>query len=184
MIRDEITRERDSWRSLGAGYLLQEFILRHGQQFTAQHLPKRYKMRVPKNCFYNAQALARRSQRLTRPAYSFALRYVEGYVLSPNVPILIHHAWCVDRDDRVIDVTLQDWSTRESVAAECEFYGIVFERRFWPSRRDGDSVLDSCGGFRIGTWLEFDPSFTAALDEARLRSTMFLRSKSRNIGNA
>jgi hypothetical protein len=36
------------------------------------------------------------------------LTYCEGFVLRAAMPIAIHHAWAIDDDQRVIDVTLSD----------------------------------------------------------------------------
>jgi hypothetical protein len=48
--------------------------------------------------------------------------YVEGYVLSPKVPIAIHHAWTVNKAGQVIDPTL-DW--REGSA----YMGVKFTQK-------------------------------------------------------
>jgi hypothetical protein len=152
-IEEWIVVERDSWKSVLNGapsgaWLMHEFLLRNGKRFVSQPKPERYKMRQPKACFWNAARLAKRSR---------VLRYAEGYVASPDIPILIHHAWNVDREDRVVDVTLQDWKTGESRAGNAQYFGIVFEAKHLP--KEGGSMLDSGRGYRIDLWLALDPGF-------------------------
>jgi hypothetical protein len=162
-IGDWITQERDCWKSIvtpgmgGGAWLMQEFLLRNGRKFVSQAKPRRYKMRTPKFCFYNSRRLVTRSRG--------ALRYAEGYAASPEVPILIHHAWAVDSEDRVIDVTLQNYDTRVSRSATTQYFGIVFPKEVWP-RDGGESMLDSGRGFRVDLWLRVDPAFRFVLEEA------------------
>ena len=91
-----------------AFHSIDEWLLKHGRFWTPQPLPKRYRRGIPKWCFGNAQRLA---------LHSKTLRYVEGYAMSV---IPIHHAWCVDANDRVIDVT---W---DHIAPA--YFGVVFDR--------------------------------------------------------
>ena len=51
-----------------------------------------------KACFYNAQRAA------TDDA---DLRYVEGWVISPDCPIPLDHAWIEDTQGRVIELTMR-----------------------------------------------------------------------------
>lgn len=75
-----------------------DFVLQHGEFFEASPLPKPYpyrRYRSAKACFRNANKLAFAHDELT---------YVEGYAESePGFTPL--HAWCVNRDGRVIDPT-------------------------------------------------------------------------------
>jgi len=86
-----------------------DFVLRHGAFCRAQPLPRGYRHGAVKQCFGNAFKLTLRSQ---------GLRYVEGYAVPVESAVLLHHAWCVDRDDRVIDVT---WR-RVGIG----YFGVVF----------------------------------------------------------
>lgn len=160
-IKDWITQERDAFKNIGmvgpsnGAWLMQEFLLRNGRLFYSQPKPRRYKMRTPKYCFYNARMLAKRSHG--------ALGYAEGYLASPGLPLLIHHAWCVDADHRVIDNTLQDRNTDESRSATAQYFGMVFPPEIWP-KGGGESMLDSGRGFRIDLWVTIDPEFKAIID--------------------
>lgn len=155
-MRQLIEHERDTWKLLGAeSWIMQEFILRHGQPFVSQPLPKRFKMRQPKACYRNAYRAMRNNPRL---------RYAEGYMCDPICPFLFHHGWCVDEENRVIDPTLQELNSSKSRSGGANYFGIIFEKRWIP--RGGGCVLAGLHGYKIETWLEFDPGFTAVLAEA------------------
>jgi hypothetical protein len=76
---------------------MEEFVLKEGRAM--QLTPKDPKVTpgVPKECFKNSTdyALAHRDH-----------LYVEGYVMSPKVPVAIHHAWVLNKAGLVIDPTL------------------------------------------------------------------------------
>ena len=67
---------------------LHDFVLKYGQIWQGQCLPKRYRLRPVKACFYNTLMLVRRSK--TR-------RYCEGFVATDDLGMLFHHAWAVNR---------------------------------------------------------------------------------------
>jgi hypothetical protein len=159
-IQDWITKEYNLFKEHGMGgaWLLHEFLLRNGKKFFSQPKPRRYKMRMAKFCFHNSRELVSRSKG--------KLRYAEGYIVSPDLPLLIHHAWCVDGEDRVIDVTLRDYQTGESRAGAAQYFGLVIPKSIWP-KDDSLSVLDSGVGYRIDAWLKIDPGFRTFLDEAK-----------------
>ncbi len=91
-----------------------DFVLRHGKSYLAQPLPVKYRPLIPKQCYYNSYKMICR--------YS-TLRYVEGYVLIPDL-IPIHHAWCVAvGDDKVLDFTLSNTN-------EAEYLGVQFASSF------------------------------------------------------
>lgn len=70
------------------------YLLEHGQEWEASPLPEDIEQGDPKMCFVNAYNLARRN-----PGRLF---YVEGYA---TAVIPTDHAWCVDRQGRVVDNT-------------------------------------------------------------------------------
>jgi hypothetical protein len=74
---------------------LYSYVVKHGRLWTPAPLPRRIKRGMVKQCFTNAQTLAKRSRRL---------QYVEGFAFSSAVPFPVHHAWCVD-GDTVVDPT-------------------------------------------------------------------------------
>jgi hypothetical protein len=86
-----------------------------GRFWTPQARPRRYGKGTERACFHNTLMLT---------VYHPRLRYVEGYALPTirgDVGIPVQHAWAVDAQDRVIDVT---WPEPEHSA----YYGFVIER--------------------------------------------------------
>lgn len=73
-----------------------DFILRAGTWYDAPAEPHRYRQGAPKQCFGNA----------ITAAAGHALRYVEGFASNAIIPDLaIHHAWNLEADGTVVDVT-------------------------------------------------------------------------------
>ena len=70
-----------------------------GRSFEFQPRPDWQERMKPNHCFMNAADLAMSGDGLT---------YCEGYVMFGDVPLLIHHAWVVDEDGRLIDPTLPE----------------------------------------------------------------------------
>jgi len=91
-------------------------LLEHGRAFQpAPKLPNGVKKGVPKQCYANATQIILR-QRSKLPRY----RYCEGYAL-PKRLFPMPHAWLIDDQDRVVDVT---WPEGE------EYFGVVMQRSF------------------------------------------------------
>ncbi|OGC89255.1 MAG: hypothetical protein A2W25_04305 [candidate division Zixibacteria bacterium RBG_16_53_22] len=86
----------------------EEFVLKNGRQWTPAPLPPDIPRMTVKECFRNAAMLALEHPELT---------YVEGYALSI---ISTHHAWCVDKEGRVVDPTWPEVGT--------EYYGVPFDK--------------------------------------------------------
>jgi hypothetical protein len=111
-LRGQLAAQAALYRVAGVNpgaWLAEEFIARVGITCAAQPLPRGYRRAPPKRCFENAATLVRR-----RPD---TLRYCEGYVSRPDVPLLIHHGWAIDAENRVIDPTLPD-------PADCAYVGL------------------------------------------------------------
>lgn len=119
-IKDRIEQDVRVWCQLGVPALLQRFLLATGRTFHPQALPSRYRRMQMKKCFENAMRLVKRS--------NGKLRYAEGYATS-KLGLLIHHAWAVDADDRVIDPTWRD-------PADCEYFGRIFTIEEWERETD------------------------------------------------
>jgi hypothetical protein len=117
-----------------------------GQYYKGQALPKRYRRRPPKACFYNARSLARGSKRL---------RYCEGYAMNLELPILFGHAWALDPADRVIDPTLEH-------PENYQFYGISMGDQFLTRERRYSGVLQNEFGWREESFRQFAPEWAAA----------------------
>lgn len=103
-----------------------DFLLREARFWTAQQLPARYPSMIPRACYWNAWKLAKRFR---------SLRYVEGYAYGGLIPVM--HAWCVDRDDRVIDPT---WAGVYDDLTEVAYFGVVVPREYL--REHGPGVID------------------------------------------
>lgn len=91
-----LTQHAANWRKVGHFALLEEFVLANGKPYKwAEHDRN---MGPQKMCFENAAHLALASD----------LTYVEGFVMRPNFFMAVHHAWVIDDNDTVIDITLRD----------------------------------------------------------------------------
>ena len=64
-----------------------DLLLKHGRLYSPQPLLRGLRRGAPKNCFYNAWRIAQRECRFS---------YAEGYVVSADLHILIHHGFLVD----------------------------------------------------------------------------------------
>jgi hypothetical protein len=104
----------------------------HGQSWEYKPLPKRFKPRLPGYCFQNAAQLANRCKDLI---------YVEGYAIWRSGPL--HHAWCADRDGKVIDNTWYDPTRMDNGRV---YFGVPFRTEYvLQMRRESKmySVLDN-----------------------------------------
>lgn len=70
-----------------------------GKSFEFEPRPDWQERLEPNHCFSNCTDLVMSGDGLT---------YCEGYVMFGEVPILIHHAWVVDENGRLIDPTLPE----------------------------------------------------------------------------
>ena len=64
-------------------------------------------------CWYNAAKAMWADQ---------SLRYMQGLVQGPFTHELVAHAWCIDRNDRVVETT---WDVTKSTGFE-KYFGVVF----------------------------------------------------------
>jgi hypothetical protein len=110
--REALEATRDGWAAIGAPAIGERFVLRNGQTFTGAKRPRGVRRGTPNNCFQNTT-----HQVTDNPE----LRYVEGYTTHKHLPFPILHAWAIDADDRVIDVTLK-------TPEEHEYMGVVVAR--------------------------------------------------------
>lgn len=97
-IRSEIEcrRQIPSTRDFN-GYLCPSHLaIEWGKEYEPQELPNKYPKGVPQYCFSNSFKAAR----------EYGLVYVEGFAALDDLPLPIHHAWCVEPgSNKVIDVT-------------------------------------------------------------------------------
>jgi hypothetical protein len=125
------------------------FLLDHGQVFTPQPLPLQYDLGPAKLCYMNASQLV---------VADHALRYAEGYVVSPrtgNFPL--EHAWAVTPSNHVIDNTVPNPQANLYFGVAfpahdlfkwlmaSEVYGVFGGHRPWVERvLAGDSLAVAC----------------------------------------
>jgi len=97
-----------------------DFVLQHGEHWAPR--PHRFELGGANICYGNAILGALR----------YGLRYVEGYGichyrLDPEGPVIMPHAWNVDRRNRVVDLT---WTTdrifREGRVDAMAYCGVEF----------------------------------------------------------
>lgn len=86
-----------------------ELLAAHGRWFTPCALPAQIQPLPERQCFANAAA--------TEQAHRH-LAYTEGFALTIDSQMPVAHAWCTDRDGRVVDPT---WSALGGTA----YLGIV-----------------------------------------------------------
>lgn len=79
-------------------HAIEGWLLERGEEFEGVARPPGLRRMQAKACFRNSYELALRSGDLT---------YCEGFVVTV-VPVLIHHAWCVDAEGEVVEATLAD----------------------------------------------------------------------------
>lgn len=140
------------------------FIRKMGRAWAPQACPPGITPGTKKQCYANAGILAMENPELT---------YVEGYACPPGL-IPVNHAWCVDRQWRVVDNTFDD-------AAGAQYFGVPCSRGFLLSRISETGVWGLMGdcmtpelfiGFiddvQAGTWAA-SPNVAAEL-KARFES--------------
>lgn len=94
----ELEARRDRWSQPGYYYRgAGDFLLQHGRPLSGRELPDRYAhLKGAENqCFWNALAAAEASDELS---------YCEGVYALGNGHFT-HHAWCVDPNGLVVEVT-------------------------------------------------------------------------------
>ncbi len=118
----------------------EDFLLKHGREYTATPFPDGAWRGAPRCCFFNAIVVAA----------TYGLAYVEGYAINEyGVPV--HHAWNADADRQVLDST---WLQYPGYA----FFGVEFSvERADDATWNGDaSILDDWKRgwplFKSATW--------------------------------
>jgi hypothetical protein len=160
VIHERLREEVAQFALMGAPALIQQFVLRNGREYAAAKYVGDYRGQ-PKLCFKNAFHLT-----ADRAPENIRLTYVEGYALRPALPVLIHHAWCVDEDGRVWDPT---WTRPE----EAEYFGVpinllVLVEELLRIKYHG--ILDTPVGPNFEFMKAFDPGFGAVM-EASIAAT-------------
>jgi len=109
-------------------------ILAYGKSYP-NILKHYYTMGEKKQCYQNSFHLALESN----------LTYCEGFAVSGGVGIPFEHAWCIDKDENVIDVTWSDG---------VEYYGIAFSTQFVLKRAEKTKIYGIFGICPEQKWFE------------------------------
>lgn len=152
-LRDRIEAEVAGYARLGHPALMQRFILRRGILSPGAPLPPGVGRGQKKSCFKNAARLSQSDLSLT---------YVEGYVHT-DLPILIHHAWCVTGDGTVIDTTLDD-------PEDAHYFGVPFtfgQLAYEMNRTGVYGLLDTGSGVNHDMIFRLDPELKQIVEEIR-----------------
>jgi hypothetical protein len=151
MIKERLEQEIEMWEGIGYPALIQRFVLSKGKE------QKKNKTTLPrgeqKQCFMNA----------SHAAFEHSIKYVEGYVLDPTLPILIEHAW-VSRDGiHAEEVTMDD-------SRELYYFGVEFT----PSKlmkelaKTGVYGLFDTGVINVNLLFRLDPKLKEWFENFRL----------------
>jgi hypothetical protein len=142
----------DGFGRLGFPALMERFVVRNGSFTTGVALPSDFKKGRMKECFSNAAQLLDNHDGLT---------YMEGYGMTPGVPLPVHHAWCVNSKGEVIDTTWRD-------PAQCQYIGVAFTQEELWEQLDLHGVygiLDTGRGINTDLIFRRDPQLEALVSE-------------------
>lgn len=133
-VKRELELRRSKWSRPGYHYKGgADFLLQHGKSWMGRELPEQYDHLVgpETHCFGNALAAAEADP---------SLRYVEGYYIAGGFGHARNHAWCIDQDDQVVELTLGTRDLEGAVFLGSRlpptppetwiYYGTVFDARF------------------------------------------------------
>jgi hypothetical protein len=150
-LQEMLTQEVQNWEMIGHHALLQRFVLRQGNAYRNNGREPVEMMEI-KSCFRNATIYSR----------EHGGEYVEGYVMRPDLPILIHHAW-VATDGHVIDPTLRD-------SDEAQYFGVAFDQKTvgrTTMKQGFYGMLDTGLGLNTKLMFGIDPELKAIVEAIR-----------------
>jgi hypothetical protein len=107
-----------------------KFILDSGREFAPGPLTYKGRKKRARQCFMNATQAAFDDPR--------GLRYAEGFMTIHGVPI--HHAWNVDRDGNLIDLTIRD-------GLEHHYFGVEFANDYLLESMHANGVYGLLDGY-------------------------------------
>lgn len=147
MIEQILQTEIDTWAKLKHPAHLQIFVQKNGRKFESAKNAKKFGK--PKLCFMNAYHYASKH----------SLEYVEGFVMIPNIPFLIHHAWCCEMGDNTpIETTIKDNTGYEYYGIEFDLYTV--EKQLMKNKVYG--ILDTGYGLNIDLMKDMGYEFEIA----------------------
>lgn len=92
-----LRRKAEAWSMLGHPALIERFVLRNGQPYTALE-PWEGDLKTPNQCFENAYFASREIPNSV---------YVEGFAMREDIGVEFHHAW-IATPTGFMDPTLRD----------------------------------------------------------------------------
>lgn len=124
----------EAHRRLGSTMIpVEVFLLEYGQEFEENPRPDWVPQMTPKMCFANCFTLVMENR-------DRGLAYCEGYTLSSDLPLPIHHAWCVEEDGTLIEPTIRDKPEGETIT----YFGVKV-----PNFDDLFDVVEETGTYSI-----------------------------------
>ena len=157
-IKQILAEEIDNFACIGFPALMQRFVMRNGSVMVPiDEMPDDVGRGEIKQCFMNATNLAQ-----------LGYQYVEGFAFRQNLPILIHHAWVVDNEGRVIDNT---WNNPEN----CLYMGVEFDFEVLCreiTRNEVYGLLDTGYGINVNLLFEMDEELKQYLDDFQKKRQM------------
>ena len=156
-ITTHLDQQIAAFEKMGHPCVMERFVKRNGKaydgaKFSGKRGPK-------KMCFMNAAKLTWESS---------DLHYVEGYVMIPGIPLLIHHAWCVTADGAVVDPTI-DKPEKHS------YFGVTIDANKLGrqlAKLGHYGLLDTPTGINVDFMFAEDPSLKAEVERVlKTRST-------------
>jgi hypothetical protein len=110
-LHEILTSNVENWARLGHPSLLERFVLRNGKPYAPG--PRKGRKGPERQCYMNAAKVVM--------CDADAVAYVEGFVINPDLPIPIHHAWVSYDGETAMDPTLD--------SANREYFGVSFTRK-------------------------------------------------------
>lgn len=141
------------FEKLGSPALVERFVLRKGRSY--QPATIHANVGEPKQCYRNATLYAFDHHYAT---------YVEGFIISPDLPFAIQHAW-VEVEGKALEVTLGE---RELI-----YFGVPFETKLLRAEtlKNGFyGLLDTGHGANHELMFRLDPELKGIVEAVRNRS--------------
>lgn len=103
---------------MAGGALIERYVLRNGKEM--KHVPWLGSTGEPHACFMNSFNIVEGLHYAKEEVF----RYVEGYLLIHDMPLLIHHAWLVDVDGYVIEITIPE---EKLARMNPQYFGVTYD---------------------------------------------------------
>lgn len=155
MLKEYLEQTVADWeRAFGHPALLDRFILRNGKPFVAPS--KNVRRGRAQQCFRNSSNYVISHD---------GAQYVEGYVMWPDIPIPILHAWVTLDGIHAKDPTMKD-------TGNCSYFGIIFDLETMMKeqmRNKCYGLLDQGLGLNHRFMFEIDPELRNVVEVIKQR---------------